>query len=241
MLKDLKAIETVYSGCKFRSRLEARWAVFFNFLGINWEYEPEGYSLEKVGGYLPDFWLPEMECFFEVKGPAPTEYDVLKAKQLSIESGYIVILASGQISTKIISVGKADWEWPSNGFNLSLFAGNFWDTWVSRLFNFGHWNYLLDKDLPPFIKDQFPNELIPSSPSSERRRKLAELDKQYYRNKYNREHPRYVNGRYEKSVNWVLSNSNGFGFSLEPDDCLTEISKAYEKARMARFEHGQKG
>ena len=42
----IKAIETEYSGHKFRSRLEARWAVFFDSLGIKWEYEPEGFETD---------------------------------------------------------------------------------------------------------------------------------------------------------------------------------------------------
>ena len=41
----LKAIETEYKGYRFRSRLEARWAVFFDACGVKWEYEPEGYVL----------------------------------------------------------------------------------------------------------------------------------------------------------------------------------------------------
>lgn len=49
-------IETAYAGCRFRSRLEARWAVFFDALGVPWEYEPQGYSLPS-GPYLPDFRL----------------------------------------------------------------------------------------------------------------------------------------------------------------------------------------
>lgn len=64
----IKAIETRYAGCRFRSRLEARWAVFFDTLGIKWEYEPEGY--ETPGGlYLPDFRisLNKRRAFFEVK------------------------------------------------------------------------------------------------------------------------------------------------------------------------------
>jgi len=50
----LKAIETEYKGYRFRSRLEARWAVFFDALGFQWEYEPEGFDLNGVW-YLPDF------------------------------------------------------------------------------------------------------------------------------------------------------------------------------------------
>lgn len=53
----IKAIETRYKGYRFRSRLEARWAVFFDTLGLSWEYEPEGFELPGVGRYLPDFKL----------------------------------------------------------------------------------------------------------------------------------------------------------------------------------------
>jgi len=42
-MPEIKAIETRYSGCRFHSRLEARWAVFFDSLGLVWDYEPEGY------------------------------------------------------------------------------------------------------------------------------------------------------------------------------------------------------
>jgi hypothetical protein len=63
-----KAIETVYNGYRFRSRLEARWAVFFDAAGIKYEYEPEGYDLGSQGWYLPDFWLKDLEMWLEVKG-----------------------------------------------------------------------------------------------------------------------------------------------------------------------------
>lgn len=62
-MADIKPIETVYAGYRFRSRLEARWAVFFDTLGLRWEYEPEGYDLGELGYYLPDFYLPEVHCF----------------------------------------------------------------------------------------------------------------------------------------------------------------------------------
>lgn len=64
-----KAIETYYNGFHFRSRLEARWAVFFDHLGIKYLYEPQGFVLgeEKIC-YLPDFYLPELKTWIEVKG-----------------------------------------------------------------------------------------------------------------------------------------------------------------------------
>ena len=35
----IKPIETVYNGYRFRSRLEARWAVFFDALGITYKID----------------------------------------------------------------------------------------------------------------------------------------------------------------------------------------------------------
>lgn len=64
---NLKAIETRYAGCHFRSRLEARWAVFFDTLGIAWQYEPQGFELGSTY-YLPDFRLPGIKVWIEVKG-----------------------------------------------------------------------------------------------------------------------------------------------------------------------------
>lgn len=62
----IKAIETVYKGYKFRSRLEARWAVFFDALGIEYQYEPEGFEFNGIR-YLPDFFLPKTNIFIEIK------------------------------------------------------------------------------------------------------------------------------------------------------------------------------
>lgn len=61
-------IQTRYAGCHFRSRLEARWAVFFSSLDIPWEYEPEAFALPS-GNYLPDFRLNLSggSVWFEVK------------------------------------------------------------------------------------------------------------------------------------------------------------------------------
>jgi len=53
--RSIRAIETLYRGCRFRSRLEARWGVFFETLGVRWDYEPEGFALSTGDWYLPDF------------------------------------------------------------------------------------------------------------------------------------------------------------------------------------------
>ncbi len=76
----IKAIETRYAGCRFRSRLEARWAVFFDHLGIEWEYEPEGFETPD-GPYLPDFRL-EGSLWAEIKGGAPIQNDLNRTRHI---------------------------------------------------------------------------------------------------------------------------------------------------------------
>ena len=82
-MRKLKPIQTEYNGYLFRSRLEARWAVFFDACGIDYEYEPEGYRLDNGLMYLPDFLLhgvvgrDEGDLFVEVKGKM-TDLDAQK-------------------------------------------------------------------------------------------------------------------------------------------------------------------
>lgn len=61
------AIQTNYKGYRFRSRLEARWAVFFDALSLDWEYETEGFELQSGEWYLPDFFFPQIGMYGEVK------------------------------------------------------------------------------------------------------------------------------------------------------------------------------
>lgn len=65
-MSEIKAIETEYNGILFRSRLEARWAVFFDAAGVKYEYEPYSFMLGGIG-YVPDFYLPDYELYVEVK------------------------------------------------------------------------------------------------------------------------------------------------------------------------------
>ena len=66
-MNEIKPIETVYNGYRFRSRLEARWAVFFDAIGLKYEYEKEGFTLSTGEKYLPDFYLPDLGLWAEVK------------------------------------------------------------------------------------------------------------------------------------------------------------------------------
>jgi len=99
----MKPIQTIYKGYKFRSRLEARYAVWFDSLGQPWEYEKEGYEL-KGGFYLPDFWLPELGVWLEVKGEEPTEQERKLCEELGEHTDRAVALVSGLPSRLRFSV-----------------------------------------------------------------------------------------------------------------------------------------
>ncbi len=71
----LRALPTEYRGVRFRSRLEARWALFFDSLRVAWEYEREGFDLGEGRWYLPDFWLPQQQCWIEIKGKDATDVE----------------------------------------------------------------------------------------------------------------------------------------------------------------------
>lgn len=97
-MSTIKAIETQYKGYRFRSRLEARWAVFFDHIGWEWEYEPEGFDLGYGVMYLPDFRIGG--DYVEVKAFFPTLDEKRKAYLLSLKSEKAVVFAVGMPDPK---------------------------------------------------------------------------------------------------------------------------------------------
>jgi hypothetical protein len=68
----INSIPTLYAGVRFRSRLEARWAAFFDVIGWEWNYEPFD-----LYGWIPDFMIivkTGRPVLVEVK-PAATFFD----------------------------------------------------------------------------------------------------------------------------------------------------------------------
>ena len=92
----LKPIQTEYKGYRFRSRLEARWAVFFDKLRIPFLYEPEGFDLDGEW-YLPDFKCGIRKgCWIEIKATEPNKREHALARMLSKQSDGTVLILSGQ-------------------------------------------------------------------------------------------------------------------------------------------------
>ncbi len=91
------SMPTKWNGITFRSRLEARWAVFFDSLkpSIEYLYEPELIQTP-WGPYLPDFYLPAINTFWIVKGQ-PIEKDEIEKVFWIGERGFGVCIHEGQI------------------------------------------------------------------------------------------------------------------------------------------------
>jgi len=84
-----------YAGYEMRSHSETRWAALMDSLSIAWLYESRLIQT-RHGYYLPDFYLPAVGVFVEVKGPGPTVEEVEKAEDAEAATGIPVIFAYGK-------------------------------------------------------------------------------------------------------------------------------------------------
>lgn len=116
MQTTIKAIPTKYKGVEFRSRLEARWAVFYDALGIKYLYEHEGYQLPS-GWYLPDFFLPDIDdgCFTEIKPVEPSDTECAFARELIEATGNACYIFQGLVRYPGECEGSYAWL---NGFDF---------------------------------------------------------------------------------------------------------------------------
>lgn len=104
-MNTVQVIPTEYHNTQLRSRLEARWAVCFDTLGIRWEYEPEAFGDGKQG-YLPDFWLPEQKTYVEIKPSGDLDYG--RTALACVATGRPVIALFGRPGTTNFFNKKCD-------------------------------------------------------------------------------------------------------------------------------------
>lgn len=108
-----RSIETEWHGKRFRSRLEARWAVVFEAMCIEWEYEPEGFEFDDGTRYLPDFLLHGIvgrgssDVYVEVKGRMTAE-DYGKVVALSKSKPVYIV---GDIPCGVLSTERDMSQW----------------------------------------------------------------------------------------------------------------------------------
>lgn len=109
MGRTIQAIETHYKGYRFKSRLEARWAVFLDALGLRWEYEKEGFKLPS-GWYLPDFWLSDWRCWLEIKPEQLDQHSIERrlCADLMQVGDYPVLLSSRTPGDEVLELSCND-------------------------------------------------------------------------------------------------------------------------------------
>lgn len=65
--KCIPSYKLKYKNIKFRSSWEANFAKWLDLSDIKWKYESKTFDLGNTT-YTPDFYLPEYDCYIEVKG-----------------------------------------------------------------------------------------------------------------------------------------------------------------------------
>ena len=113
MQENFQRKRAIYKGICFRSKLEARWAVVFDALGIEWEYEPETFKSTFFGNgdpiyYRPDFYFPEFDKYAEVKPNDEKLFEIQDKLSIMVDYGGplangIIILGTIPDSTKIVN------------------------------------------------------------------------------------------------------------------------------------------
>lgn len=120
-MNDIPPVRTEYKGHTFSSKLEARWALFFDLADIPWQYEPNGPNT------APDFWFEDRRYdYLEIKGRMPSQncYNHMRriGCQLIAVGGFFKL----EIPT-LIHVGQ------KYVYSLSLY--DVFDQWTPRTIN----------------------------------------------------------------------------------------------------------
>lgn len=122
MSKEIRPIETKYNGYRFRSRLEARWAIFFGAVGLDYQYEVEGFKMGDME-YLPDFYIPSIDRWFEIKGKPMSIEEIKKCEQFCYRTDnknikFSILIGAPELiqCDNILGISEFTWEWPSASY-----------------------------------------------------------------------------------------------------------------------------
>jgi hypothetical protein len=112
-------IPTEHGGTQFRSRLEAKWATFFDWLGWGWEYQPFD-----ARGYIPDFLIQGLAPLLVEVKPAATwdEYEQ--------HFDRLAFALAGCWDHDILIVGASALPWSQDPDNFNPYAGVLGEPWL---------------------------------------------------------------------------------------------------------------
>lgn len=228
-----KAIETVFMGFKFRSRLEARWAVFLDKLSVHFQYEVEGYNLgAKQVWYLPDFYIPAWDKHVEIKPATQLSRDEIE------KAGLLV-----QYTGKPLLIIQGD-PWPGE-YRLLLIVPTSEPGTIAphkacfdkSRFVFGAapaskqvYLYRVADDDKPRDEESVQN-FIPLT------HELIVMDGAMAMLFKPDQHSTYADD-VRDGIHTILGHMNSVKQLME---CNTPLSRAFIAARQARFEHGESG
>lgn len=221
MSSEIKAIETEYKGYKFRSRLEARWAVFFDAAEIEWEYEPEGFENENGERYLPDFYLPKYDFYVEVKPPREGALEeILKACKF-VGNRIKVLMVLGNIpDDKLDAVFWAPciYRCPLTDDLIAQLVPIAEGTWESEK------EVYLAVGVYSLCNMKFSTKIVCDTDFKGPRA----------------EQTKFLTTIHHESERHDIAEDE-FTFTESQNEHWEHLRNLYKKARQARFEHGEKG
>jgi hypothetical protein len=206
-------IETRYNGHVFRSRLEARWAVWLDTLGIKYAYEHQGFRLDG-DAYLPDFWLPFPSGTVWSEGTPPVAGYWLEIKPAPLTEREETLLSKLAQNTKHHAQAFAGDPWPGEFalYSAALQGGLRFSP----------------PTLCPLCEGSGAGYAIP-------------VEREWRGKRFTSLQPNPCRCQAAPSDTWVSFSLYGF-FSnlLERVPEQDQVNAAFQRARSARFEHGER-
>jgi len=244
----ITAIETTYQDYRFRSRTEARWAVFFDALGLTWRYEVEGFDLGAAGWYLPDFWLPDLQLWCEIKGTEPGDAELRKLQALAEGQGCNVLLLIGEPGPATYVRNPLYHDLPEIHWSYEgrLFVGDY--SPAEQAAEYSCMPRSRIESLAEFLQDKAAAGAIAGpvpafNGTQAALQQLLDLDRQYYRQRYGKEHPHWRWGYVIDGLRWCERAPRQWALSCAMNEfaehATPALLDAYRAARSARFEHGE--
>lgn len=146
------SIPTKFDGTFYRSKTEAQFALLMCWLQKSFEYEPADFEVGEGIGYRPDFYLPDIDRWFEVKGEMTQEdYDKITGFQKLMDTTvFIGMIVDGQMM--IMDIENNDLS--------NEFFGDFDPELVSKMMKSAMEYNFTDNTKPNINKDKMLKDLM---------------------------------------------------------------------------------